>query len=133
MDAVDNAVLISEIRMTRHGVGDAESLVTALRESVLLVLRTGEDGVAAGDQGGVRWVHAFTSPERLAEFLQARGEGDRPASYLTVRGDRLLDVVLPLVDGPAGLAVDVGSDEPMLFPAVVGVVPVERAIDGEVA
>ena len=130
---VDNSVLRSEIRMTRNGVGDPESLMTALRHGVLLVPRSGEDGLMAGDREGLRWIYAFTSPERLADFFLARGEGDRPVRYLTVRGDRLLDVALPRAGGPAGLAVDVGSAEPMLFPAAVGVVPAERAIDREVA
>ena len=130
---VDNSVLRSEIRMTRHGVGDPESLIAALRHSVLLVPRSGEDGLVAGDREGLRWIHAFTSPQRLADFYLARGEGDESVRYLTVRGDRLLDVALPRAGVPAGLAVDVASEEPMLFPAAVGVVPVERAIDREVA
>ncbi len=40
--------------------------------------------------------------------------------YLTVRGDRLLDVAVPALGVPGGIAVDVAGEAPMLFPVVEG-------------
>lgn len=131
---IDNAVLRSEIDLVRHGVGDADSLMGALRRSVLLVPQPpappGAEGVAqenrstvlSGDQDGLRWIYAFTSPEELAGYFVARGEGDQEVPYLTVRGDRLLDVAVPALGVPGGIAVDVAGEAPMLFPAVEGAV-----------
>lgn len=76
--------------------------------------------VRSGDQGGIRWIYAFTTPTELADFLLARGEGEAEVGYLTVRGDRLLDVAVPALGVPGGVAVDVAGDRPVLFPAVPG-------------
>ena len=126
---IDNSVLRSEIDLLRHGVGDAEALMGSLRRSVLYVPCAGEvpadpaevpPAVRSGDQDGLRWIYAFTSPTELADFLRARGEGEDEVGYLTVRGDRLLDVAVPALGVPGGVAVDVAGDRPMLFPAVPG-------------
>lgn len=126
---IENAVLRSEIDLVRHGVGDAEALMGSLRRSVLYVPCAGPvpadpadtpRAVRSGDQDGIRWIYAFTTPTELADFLLARGEGEDEVGYLTVRGDRLLDVAVPALGVPGGVAVDVAGDRPMLFPAVPG-------------
>ena len=127
---IDNSVLRSEIDLLRHGVGDAEALMGSLRRSVLYVPCAGEApadpendvprAVRSGDQDGIRWIYAFTTPTELADFLLARGEGEAEVGYLTVRGDRLLDAAVPALGVPGGVAVDVAGDRPMLFPAVPG-------------
>ncbi|MEV4997771.1 hypothetical protein [Streptomyces niveus] len=48
----------------------------------------------------------------------------REWTYHTALGARLLDVLVPLLPGPAGVALDAGRAEGgVLFPPVVGVVP----------
>jgi hypothetical protein len=50
--------------------------------------------------------------------------------YVTVLGSRLLDVAVPAVVGePAGILLDVGSERPMMFPPMAGIVPDEAALD----
>lgn len=115
--AVRNAPLLTEIRLLRGGVGDPTSLRRALRESVLYLPRVGEDSLLVGEQVGIEWLEAFTSLTELSRFFDARGEADAEVGYLTVRGDRLLDEVLPAMGEAAGLAIDVAGQEPMLVPA----------------
>ncbi len=126
---MDNSVLRSEIAMVRNGVGDGESLVSSLRDSVLYVPTSSETALMSGDRGGVRWIYGFTTEAELADFFLARGEGDDEVAYMTIRGDRLLDVALPAMGVPGGIAVDVAGDQPMVFPGVVGVVPEKQAFD----
>ncbi|MFH8981157.1 hypothetical protein [Streptomyces varsoviensis] len=103
----------------------------------------GEDGLLSVDFGGIRWICAFTDEAALARFAATRGgngsgagnaSGGTDASstdweYRTVLGARLLDVVVPAVGVPAGVALDVGSEHPMMFPPVVGIVPDAVAVD----
>lgn len=126
---VDNSVLRGEIAMVRHGVGDAESLMSSLRHSVLYVPRVSETALMSGDRGGVRWLYGFTTSEEMAAFFIARGEGDAELAYLTVLGERLLDIALPAMGVPGGVAVDVAGEHPMMFPGVFGVVAEDRAFD----
>lgn len=84
----------------------------------------------SGWQGGVRWIYAFTDEESLARFAYARGDGDRAWEYVSVLGARLVDSVIPTLDAPAGVAVDVADEDgSMLFPPVVGIVPDAQAVD----
>jgi hypothetical protein len=62
----------------------------------------------------------------LSRFALAQGDVGREWVFRTVLGARLLDVMLP---GPAGVALDAGSDEGMLFPPVEGVVPEAAVVD----
>ncbi|MFE2288573.1 SseB family protein [Streptomyces sp. NPDC059443] len=93
----------------------------------------------AAVSGGIRWVYAFTDEEALSRFAVARGEADtgREWEYLSVLGARLVDAVIPMADGPAGVAVNVADEDgSMFFPPVVGIVPEGSAVDvdrGEVA
>lgn len=81
------------------------------------------------DLGGVRWISAFSDEEALARFAEARRDAAREWTYRTVLGARLLDVMVPMLPGPGGVALDAGSTDGMLFPPVAGIVPDEVAVD----
>ncbi|MEV8367394.1 SseB family protein [Streptomyces niveus] len=99
------------------------------RAAVLVPLDAGGD-LWSADQNGVRWICAFSDEVALGRFAVARGEAGREWTYRTVLGARLLDVMVPLLPGPAGVALDAGSAEGgVLFPPVVGVVPDAVAVD----
>ena len=93
------------------------------RTAVLVPLDEFGDPWSA-EQSGVRWICAFSDEEALARFARARGDAGREWAYWAVLGARLLDVMVPMLPGPAGVALDAGSEEGgMLFPPVVGIVP----------
>ncbi|QKW08520.1 hypothetical protein HUT18_21275 [Streptomyces sp. NA04227] len=84
----------------------------------------------SGEFGGVRWLYAFSDEEALARWALARGEGDRMWNYRRVQGAWLLDVAVPLVRMPCGVALDAGREGGgMLFPPVRGIVPETVAAD----
>ncbi|MER7731632.1 SseB family protein [Streptomyces erythrochromogenes] len=127
--------LTAEIAAYRNGTGNPGRLVGEFRRAVLIVPVADGDAGAAGGlmsavSGGIRWFYAFTDEEALARFAQARGEAGREWPYLAVLGARLADAVVPQVDGPAGVAVNVADgDGSMLFPPVAGIVPDACAVD----
>ena len=98
------------------GTVDGPGLVEALRDSIVLVPTDGHDGFLTFTDRGLRWVPVFTDAKALARFAVARGDGDRSWPYVSTRGSRLRDAVLPAIGGNAGIAVDVGSQRPMFFP-----------------
>jgi len=81
------------------------------------------------DFNGVRWICAFSDEEALARFAVARGEAGREWAYQRVLGARLLDVMVPMLPGPGGVALDAGSADGVVFPPVAGIVPDEVAVD----
>ncbi|WP_434403865.1 SseB family protein [Streptomyces sp. NBC_01353] len=85
------------------------------------------------EHGGVRWICAFSNEESLARFARAQGEAAREWEYRTILGARLLDVLVPKLTAasgaPAGVALDAGSDDGMVFPPVEGVVPDSAVVD----
>ncbi|MEU6883243.1 SseB family protein [Streptomyces sp. NPDC046712] len=124
--------LTQEIAAYRDGRGEPGRLVGEFRRAVLLApLEAGADGgLMSAVRGGVRWLYAFTDEAALARFAQARGAGDREWEYLSILGARLVDVIVPMVDGPAGVAVNVADEEgSMVFPPVLGIVPDACAVD----
>ncbi|MFF0219881.1 hypothetical protein [Streptomyces vinaceus] len=129
--------LAAEIAAFRAGVGDPARLVGEFRRAVLLVPRTGASMDGGGKlmsavSGGIRWFYAFTDEGAMARFAEAREDAGREWPYLAVLGARLVDAVVPEVDGPAGVAVNVADpDGSMLFPPVAGIVPDECAVDVE--
>ncbi|MFD6886341.1 hypothetical protein [Streptomyces sp. NPDC059957] len=133
--------LTVEIAAMRDGLGDPGRLVGEFRRTALLVpLADGPDGgLMSAMSGGIRWIYAFTDEEALARFAQARGEAEagREWEFLSVLGARLVDAVVPLADGPAGVVVNAAdADGSMFFPPVAGIVPDANAVDlvvGEVA
>ncbi|KOY50113.1 SseB family protein [Streptomyces sp. XY332] len=129
--------LAAEIAAYRVGTGDPGRLVGEFRRALLLVPLAGDSSDADGGlmsavSGGIRWFYAFTDEEALARFAVARGEGGREWPYLAILGARLVDAVVPEVDGAAGVAVNVADpDGSMLFPPVAGIVPDACAVDIE--
>ncbi|MGK5632066.1 hypothetical protein [Streptomyces sp. URMC 123] len=125
--------LIEEIAAVRSGNGVPAAMVGEFRRTPLL-LPIADGGAMSGSLGGVRWLYAFTGEEPLARFLLARGtETDRPWEYRVVLGARLLDQVIPELEGPVGVAVDVADEDgSMLFPPVRGIVPDAVAVDAGV-
>ncbi|MGP3971506.1 SseB family protein [Streptomyces sp. 6N223] len=118
------------IAAVRAGAGDPAAMVGEFRRTALLVPVVAGRFVSAV-QGGVRWVYAFSDEAALARFAVARGAAPRQEwEYASVLGARLLDVVLPSLDGPVGVALDVADEErSMLFPPVRGIVPDAIAVD----
>ncbi|MGH3621466.1 MAG: SseB family protein [Sciscionella sp.] len=123
VERLSGSGLVDEIAAMYGGYGNGEALVLAFRRSVVLVPRRGEEAVLTGDHGGVRWALAFTDEAELARFAAARKQDDRAVDYLSTRGSRLLDVVVPELGVPGGVALDVAGKRPMFLPLVVGIVP----------
>ncbi|MFD4027117.1 hypothetical protein ACFWRV_26940 [Streptomyces sp. NPDC058576] len=128
--------LTEEIVAMRDGSGHSGRLLGEFRRTALLVPLSGDQdgGLMSGWQGGVRWIYAFTDEEALARFAEARGAGAgaREWEFLSILGARLVDAVIPTVDGPTGVVVDVADeDASMLFPPVVGIVPDRCAVDAD--
>ncbi|WP_406724264.1 hypothetical protein WJ438_05885 [Streptomyces sp. GD-15H] len=125
--------LAERIAEQRAGLGDPRALVGEMRRSVLLVPSV--DGrLWSAHSGGVRWVCAFTDETALARFALHHGPGDRPMEYAALLGARIVDEVVPGLAEPAGLAVDIASEDgSMFFPPVTGIVPDGVAVDTETA
>ncbi|MFD6278467.1 SseB family protein [Streptomyces sp. NPDC060209] len=104
-------------------------LLGEFRRTAVLAPLDGNGDLWSAEQNGVRWICAFSDEEALARFASARGEAGREWAYQAVLGARLLDVMVPLLPGPAGVALDAGSTDGMLFPPVVGIVPDAVAVD----
>ncbi|MDI9886872.1 SseB family protein [Streptomyces sp. HNM0645] len=104
-------------------------LLGEFRRTAVLVPFDEHDSLWTADGNGVRWICAFSNEEALARFALARGETRREWKYRTVLGARLLDVMVPGLPGPGGVALDAGSADGMLFPPVKGIVPDAVAVD----
>ncbi|WP_405890493.1 SseB family protein [Streptomyces sp. NBC_00133] len=106
-------------------------LLGEFRRTTVLVPIDPYGSLWTADQGGVRWICAFSDEQALAQFARAQGDAEREWTYQTILGARLLDVMVPMLPGPAGVALDAGSDEGegMLFPPVQGIVPDAAAVD----
>ncbi|MFD5779814.1 SseB family protein [Streptomyces sp. NPDC126933] len=104
-------------------------LLGEFRRTAVLVPFDAQGSLWTADQNGVRWICAFSDEEALAQFARAQGDAEREWTYRTVLGARLLDVMVPVLPGPAGVALDAGSEEGMLFPPVKGIVPDSAAVD----
>ncbi|MCT9089266.1 SseB family protein [Streptomyces sp. ASQP_92] len=109
----------------RHGFA---AVLGGFRRTATLVPEV-EGGWWTAEWGGIRWIHAFSDEAALARFAIARGEGDREWAYQRVLGARLLDIAVPALGVPAGVALDVGSPRGMVFPPVAGIVPEAVALD----
>ncbi|MEU2513819.1 SseB family protein [Streptomyces syringium] len=125
---------------TRADEGDAAAFSEArrafaatlgdFRRSAVLVPLDDRGGLWTTSYGGVWWIHAFSDEDALAGFARTRDErAGRQWDYVSVLGARLLDVVIPGMGEPAGVALDPGGDHPMLFPPLMGVVPDRAAVD----
>ncbi|MEU9376554.1 SseB family protein [Streptomyces sp. NPDC048255] len=104
-------------------------LLGEFRRAAVLVPLDLYGSLWTAEQGGIRWICAFSDEEALARFARAQGDAEREWEYRTVFGARLLDVMVPMLGVPAGVALDAGGEDGMLFPPVAGVVP-ESAVVG---
>jgi hypothetical protein len=126
-------VLGDHIARVRAGTGDARVMVSAFRDSLVLVPQDG-GGAVAMEVSGVQWLPVFTTHAELAAWVVARGgDGDVEQNYLAVQGSRLLDVAIPDLGFPAGIAIDPAGIAPMMLPPVRGIVPDAAAVDVAVA
>ncbi len=123
--------LAEEIAVFRAGSGDPSRMLGEFRRAVLLA-PVADGGLMSGKSGGVRWIYAFTDEDALARFALARDAGDQEWEYLSILGARLLDAVIPGVDGPTGVVVNAADGEgAMLLPPVTGIVPDAVAVDSQ--
>lgn len=99
------------------------------RRPVLVPLVDG--GLMSAEQGGLRWLFAFTGEATFAAFARQRPEAEQQAEWecASVYGARLLDEVIPALDFPCGVAVDAGSEGGVLLPPVPGIVPASAALN----
>ncbi|WP_460037940.1 SseB family protein [Streptomyces cavourensis] len=104
-------------------------LLGEFRRTAVLVPFDAYGSLWTADQNGVRWICAFSDEEALARFALAQGGGAREWAYRAILGARLLDVMVPMLPGPAGVALDAGSTDGVLFPPVAGIVPDHVAVD----
>lgn len=123
------AALAERIAERRRGGDDPRALVGEMRRSVLLV-PVADGGLWSVRAGGVRWICGFTDEAALARFALHHGRGDEPMDYAALLGARIVDEVVPSLGEPAGLAVDIATEDgSMFFPPVTGIVPDEVAVD----
>lgn len=123
------AALAERIAERRDGGADPRALVGEMRRSVLLVPMAG-GGLWSVRSGGVRWICGFTDETALARFALHHTPGEQPLDYAALLGARIVDEIVPALGEPAGLAVDIASeDASMFFPPVVGIVPDAVAVD----
>ncbi|MFJ3188360.1 SseB family protein [Streptomyces halstedii] len=126
-------MLAQRISEQRAGVGNAQALVGEMRRTVLLVPSVGP-GLWSARSGGVRWICAFTDDAALARFAVHHGLGDRLMDYVALLGARIVDEIVPALDEPGGLAVDIANEDgAMFFPPVTGIVPDSVAVDAGAA
>lgn len=117
-----------------HRRREAAALLGEFRRTAVLVPLSADGDPLTGEFGGIRWIYAFSDEPSLARFAFARGEGAREWTYDRVLGARLLDVAIPAMPVPYGVALDVGSEgQGALFPPVTGIVPDAAAVDVDVA
>ncbi|MEU9796112.1 SseB family protein [Streptomyces sparsogenes] len=122
--------LAEHIAAVRAGAGDPAAMVGEFRRTAVLV-PVADGGFMTAEYGGIRWIYAFTDESALARFATARGsDPGQEWEYAAVLGARLLDVMVPEMGRPAGVAVDVADEDgSMMFPPVRGIVPDEVAVD----
>ncbi|MFE3635307.1 hypothetical protein [Streptomyces sp. NPDC059168] len=115
-------VLAARIAERRRGDGDPRALVGEMRRSALLVPMA-DGGLWSVRSGGVRWICGFTDEAALARFALHHAPGDQPMDYAALLGARIVDEIVPALGEPAGLVVDIATEDgSMCFPPVVGIV-----------
>ncbi|MEW2635557.1 SseB family protein [Streptomyces sp. NPDC048389] len=118
--------VVDEVAVARRGFA---RLLGEFRRTAVLVPFDAHGSLWTADFNGVRWICAFSDEEALARFARAQGEAGCEWEYRTILGARLLDVMVPMLTAPAGVALDAGSEEGMVFPPVAGIVPDAVAVD----
>ncbi|MFD9813279.1 SseB family protein [Streptomyces sp. NPDC059080] len=121
--------LLSEISRIHDGQGNPAALIGEFRRTPVLIPLSG-DNLMTTESDGIRWIFAFSDEENLSRFLTHRGiSSDDAPDHVTAVGARLLDVVIPAIGSPAGVALNAGSELGMLFPPMTGIVPDAVAVD----
>ncbi|QHC26323.1 SseB family protein [Streptomyces sp. GS7] len=121
--------LADEVAAFHEGEPNPAALVGEFRRAQV-ILPVANDSFLSAELDGIRWLYAFTDEGALSRFAAARGsEPGAEWQYVTTAGARVLDVLIPAVGGPAGVALDAGSEQGMLFPPVSGIVPDGVAVD----
>ncbi|WP_068166536.1 hypothetical protein [Rhodococcus phenolicus] len=116
---VDSGLLVSEIAAFYAGFGQPAELSAALRDSTVVVPLVDDDRILHLHLGSLEWVCAFTGIPEWAQFTAARGvDPDREYRFHTMLGARLWDYAAAR-EQPTGVAVDVLSSAPMMFPPTV--------------
>ncbi|MFF3747442.1 SseB family protein [Streptomyces kronopolitis] len=121
--------LADEVAAAHAGHPNSAALVGELRRTSVCVPLV-NDSLMSAELTGIRWLYAFSDEQELARFAESRGaDADAELSYVRTVGARLLDVVIPAIEGPAGVVLDAGSAQAMVFPPVSGIVPDSAAVD----
>lgn len=121
--------LADEVAAVHAGQPDPAALVGEFRRTHVLI-PTVDDTFLSSEMDGIRWLYAFSDEDALSRFALSRGsEPGTEWQYVTVAGARVLDVLIPAIEGPTGVALDAGSEQGALFPPVSGIVPDNVAVD----
>lgn len=104
------------------GFGDPSALVTALRDSALVIPLDIDGLVFTQVWGGLPWLTAFTDVDRCVVFAEAAGRDTSAVEICRVRGAAVLDR-LDRAPEPTGLVVDAASPDVMVFPPVRAITP----------
>ncbi|WP_438828446.1 hypothetical protein [Streptomyces hesseae] len=128
----DSSRLANEIAAMYDEAVHPASLVGEFRRTAVLVPLDRSGGLWSVEMHGIRWICGFTDMAALARFAVARGiaeDEEEEWEYRAVLGARLLDVVVPAIGAPAGVALDIAGERPVMFPPVRGIVPDDVALD----
>ncbi|MFI1308400.1 SseB family protein [Streptomyces sioyaensis] len=121
--------LADEVAAAHAGRPNPAALVGEFRRTSVWVPIVNESLMSA-EMTGIRWLYAFSDDQELTRFAVSRGAGpETELHYVRTAGARLLDVVIPAIKGPAGVVLDAGSAQAMVFPPVSGIVPDSVAVD----
>ncbi|MEU8782071.1 SseB family protein [Streptomyces sp. NPDC048637] len=121
--------LADEVAAAHAGDPNPTALVGEFRRTPVLIPLI-NDSLMSAELSGIRWLYAFSDEQELARFAMSRGAApETELPYVRAVGARLLDVVIPAIEGPAGVVLDAGSEQGMVFPPVSGIVPDSVAVD----
>ncbi|MEW9519250.1 SseB family protein [Streptomyces tubercidicus] len=121
--------LADEVATAHAGHPNPAALVGEFRRTSVLVPVV-NDSLMSAELSGIRWLYAFSDEQELARFAMSRGAApETELPYVRAIGARLLDVVIPAIEEPAGVVLDAGSEQGMVFPPVSGIVPDSVAVD----
>lgn len=115
-DAGELGAAIEAVHQGRLAEVGPEALHAALASATVLVPIADPDAVVTVTDQGVCWVLAFTSPVARARYDEQCPQGSQLGRVASMTGRQLLDRVVPALPGPAGVAVNVGSNQPSLYP-----------------